>query len=122
MKKYSKEDYALAVEVRRQESLQTQHSRVKDRLNRLYDDKYDGGVAEEVFISKELEYKTLLLDLASQIAEAQKINPNFYEDGVKTLELTNLLYPQYVRANHEEKAIVLKKLASNYALFDVTIT
>ena len=106
----------------RLKSLQTQHSKVKDRLNRLYDDKYDGGVAEEVFISKELEYKTLLLDLASQIAEAQKINPNFYEDGVKTLELTNLLYPQYVRANHEEKAIVLKKLASNYTLFDVTIT
>ncbi len=55
------------------------------------------------------------------MADAQSINPDFYEYGYKTLELSNKLYFQYVRASSEEKAKILKYIASNYVLNGVSL-
>ncbi len=106
----------------RLKSLQSQHSKVNDRLNRLYDDRFDGKVDDEVFKTKETEYKALLLEIKGEIEKAKKVNPNFYEDGLATLELPNLYISQYDKASYPNKAVILKKLASNYTLNDVTIT
>lgn len=105
----------------RLKALETQLSRVKNRLNGLYDRKFDGLLDEDIFRGKENEYKTQIIELTGDIESAKKINPNFYEDGVQTLELLTLLHSQYVRANVEEKANILKRVASNYTLNDVTI-
>ncbi|KPL00539.1 MAG: hypothetical protein AMJ91_04300 [candidate division Zixibacteria bacterium SM23_73_3] len=64
------------------------------------------------------EHKTQAIEIKSEIDETRKINPNFYEEGCKTLELSKRLYPLYVRANYEEKAKILSFIASNYALLD----
>ena len=50
-----------------------------------------------------------------------KINPNFYEDDCKTLELSKRLYPLYIRANYEEKAKILAFVTSNHILLDSTL-
>ncbi len=102
-------------------TLQTQHTKVSHRLNKLFDDRLDGKVADETFArAKEVEYVTELNDLKYKIEEAKKRNPNFYETGVKTLELINLLYSQYLMADPHEKAVILKRIASNYTLNDAT--
>ena len=59
-------------------------------------------------------------DLKYRIDAAKKQNPNFLENGIKALELINLLYSQYLAADVHEKAVILKKLASNYTLNDAT--
>ncbi len=101
--------------------LQSEHDRVNTRLSKLYDLKLDGGIADEMFASKEKEYQTELMTLKSQIDSIEKVNPNFYEDGCKILELCNSLPKLYVKANHQEKGHLLKLLASNYRLTDVNI-
>ena len=103
-------------------ALETQLGRIKTRLNNLYDSKFDKAIDEDVFQEKESEYKTQLIEVKAQLEEAKKMNPNFYEDGIQTLELMKLLHSEYVRGNLDEKANILKRIASNYQLNDVTIT
>ncbi|GAX60916.1 site-specific recombinase, DNA invertase Pin homolog [Candidatus Scalindua japonica] len=111
----------LKLQENRYNSLLSQHDKTNKRLSRLYDAKFDGELDEGVFKAKEEEYKSQLIEIKSQIDNVQSINPNFYESGNKTLELFNKLYFQYVRANYEEKATILKFVASNYVLNDVSL-
>lgn len=103
-------------------SLQSQYDKTNNRLNSLFDMRLDKEVNEETFKAKENEYNTQLIEIKAQIASAKTVNPNFYEDGCRTLELSNRLYSMYVKANYEEKAKILKAVASNYTIHDVTIT
>ncbi|MBF0595427.1 MAG: hypothetical protein HQL22_10750 [Candidatus Omnitrophica bacterium] len=81
----------------------------------------DGKIIDETFArTKETEYVSEINDLKYQIEAVKKRNPNFYENGVNALELMNLVYSQYVAANDHEKAVILKKLASNCRLNNVT--
>ena len=63
-----------------------------------------------------------LLEIKAQIIKAENINPNFYEDGSKILELCNRLPLLYEQADHTGRAKILKLLASNYTINDVSIT
>ncbi len=74
-----------------------------------------------MFRVKEEEYKGQLIEIKSQLSTVQSLDSDSYEYGYKTLELSNKLYSQYVRANHEEKAKILKHIASNYVLNDVSL-
>ena len=111
----------LKLQENRSNSLQNQYDKTNKRLSRLYDDKYDGALDEGIFKVKEEEYKGKLIEIKSQINNVQSFDHNFYEYGYRTLELSNELYFQYVRANHEEKANILKYIASNYVLNDVSL-
>jgi len=62
-----------------------------------------------------------LIEIKAQIDSTKALNPNYYEDGCKTLELSNRLYSLYVKANYEDKAKILKAVASNYTLIDVSL-
>jgi len=70
---------------------------------------------------KENEYKSQLIDIESTIKQSQKIKPNFFEDGCKILELSNRLFPLYSRSDAEDKARILRLIASNYSLDELTI-
>ena len=71
--------------------LNKQYERTNSRLSKLYDFKIDGDIGEIDFKSKENEYKTELIAIKAQIDNAKAINPNFYEDGCKTLELAKTI-------------------------------
>ena len=102
-------------------SLQKSYDKVNERLSRLYDAKFDKEINEDVFKSKESEYKCQLFEIKSQIDNAKAINPNFYEDGCKIFELSNRLYSLYVKADYQEKGKILRLVASNYILNDLSI-
>jgi len=102
-------------------ALQNQYDKTNNRLNSLFDMRLDREVNDETFKIKENEYNTQLIEIKTQITSAKAVNPNFYEDGCKTFELSNRLYSMYVKANYEEKAKILKAVASNYTITDVTI-
>ena len=90
-------------------------------MSRLYDARFDGETDESIFKAKVEEYKGQLIEIKSQINNVQSFDPDFYEYGYRTFELSNKLYFQYVRANHEEKVKMLKYIASNYVLNDVSL-
>lgn len=101
--------------------LQTEYDKVNARLSKLYDSKFDGEIPEDIFKSKENEYNGKLIEIKSFLEKCGKINPRFFEDAEQILELSKSLYPLYVKANHPEKAHLLKRISSNYLLNNVTI-
>ena len=111
----------LRLQENRLDSLKNQYEKIDSRLSRLYDSKFDGEINEDIFKAKESEYRTQLIEVRSQIDTAKRINPNFYEDGCRTLELSKRLYPLYLRVNYEEKAKILAFVASNYILLDLSL-
>ena len=112
-------------EIRLQEqklnTLKKQYEIIKNRLSKLYDAKFDNQIPEDTFKLKEREYNSQLREIDSQIQSLQTKNPNSYENLIRTLELSKCLYPQYVRAIPEKKAKMLKLVASNYTLSNVSI-
>jgi len=111
----------LQTQENRLSSLKTQQGKVSSRLSRLFDLRLDKEIDEEAFKAKENELKTQAVEIKTQIDAAGAMNPNFYEDGVKTLELCKLLYSEYHAANYEGKAQILKRIASNFTLSDATL-
>lgn len=103
-------------------SLQSQRERIGRRLSSLYDLKIDGNIDEDTFRSKEREYRSHLTDFDIAIEQGQGINQKFYEDGCSILELSNRLYPLYLRSDVEDKARILRLIASNYSLSGQTIS
>ena len=102
-------------------ALLSQKDRVEKRISNLYDMKLDGNIDDHIFRFKENELKGQLIDINSTIEHSQNINPNFFEDGCKILELSNRLFPLYLRSDSTDKARILRLIASNYLLDGVTI-
>ncbi len=97
-------------------------AKVSQRLSRLYDARLDGEITDaEAFKAKEAEYKAGLAEIKAQIRTLEHTNPAFYEDASKILELSKQLFPLFIRSNLDQKAKILKLLASNYILNDLSI-
>ena len=90
-------------------------------MSRLYDARFDGETDESIFKAKVEEYKGQLIEIKSQINNVQSFDPDVYEYGYRTFELSNKLYFQYVKANYTEKTKILKFVASNYVLDNVSL-
>ena len=91
------------------------------RLARLYDAKFDGdSIDEEIFKIKENKYKASIAEIKAQIRTLGDGNPNFYQDACRTLELSKRLFPLFLESSYEEKASILKLLASNYSLVNAS--
>ena len=102
-------------------AIKNQRDKIKNRLSKLYDSKFDGELSDDIFSAKEVEYKNQLTEIESQMGGLQVTDCDFNEFGHKTFELSEMLYSQYIRANCEDKAKILKFIASNYTLNDVSL-
>ena len=60
--------------------------------------------------------------MLEKIEQSSKVNLNYYEDGCKILELSNRLFPLYLRLDSDDKARILRLIASNYLLEGATIS
>jgi hypothetical protein len=102
--------------------LLSQKARIERRLSGLYDLRIDGGIDDDMFKAKENEYTSQLIDTDLAIEHGQSINSRFYEDGCRILELSNRLFPLYLRSDTMDKARILRLIASNYVLNGQTIS
>jgi len=123
LRKALREDSKSSIELqeKRLNALKTQHEKVNNRLSRLYDAKFDNELPKNVFVAKEKEYQSQLIEIKANMEGLKRSNPNYYEDGCRALELCNRLYPLYVKADDQEKAKLANLVASNYTLSDVSL-
>jgi hypothetical protein len=70
--------------------------------------------------SKRAKTKPRIANIKAQIRTLGDGNPNFYQDACRTLELSKRLFPLFLESSYEEKASILKLLASNYALVNAS--
>jgi site-specific DNA recombinase len=109
------------IQEKRLQTLESQYEKVNNRLSRLLDSKLDGEIDGEIYKVKETEYKSQLVKIKTQIESMKRINPNYFRDAQEILELSKRLYPLYLKANYSEKAKILKFVASNYTLLNVSL-
>ena len=100
------------------ENLQKQYAKYNNRLDRLYEDKLDGIITKDFFKEKNNLWTKEQQDIFSLIEKHKKANANYFEQGIKILELTQKLYSAYLQENSKEKAQLVNLLLSNCTLND----
>ncbi len=68
--------------------LEAEHSKIQNRLDKLYEDQLDGFIEPAFFERKAQEWRQSQKRLTDQIAEHQGANHNYFQDGVRLLELS----------------------------------
>ena len=103
------------------ETARAEHTKLKERLNKLYDDKLDGIITEGFWKEKSQEYERRIASLATVIKQNGSSTYPYYENAIRILELSNHLKYLYVRENPQGKGKILKTIASNYTLNNATL-
>jgi len=100
------------------ENLQKQYTKYKNRLDKLYEDKLDGIITKEFFEEKNKLWSKEQLDILTMIEKHKNANANYFDQGIKILELTQKLYSVYFQKNSKEKGQLVNLLLSNCTLND----
>ncbi len=95
-----------------------EHAMLKNRLDKMYEDKLDGRVSDEFYDSKYAEYKNRLDDLAERIASHNKADIGYYDFGRKILELAKNAGKLFDQANPAEKRELMQFVLSNSTIKD----
>ena len=103
-------------------ALNHQKAMLEDRLSRLYDHLCDGRLTPDVFGQKESEYRDELAKVVENLKGCEPERMVALSEVEETLELANRLYPTYMGFDAEQKAQMLRLLASNYTLDGATIS
>ncbi len=114
-------EISTRLQTKRMEVLKYEYDKVKTRLSRLYDTKFDGEIDGEIFEIKKMEYNNHLAEIRQQLEKPEDLNPLGYENGIKILEISKRLYSLYVREDDAGKVKILNLVASNYTLNDVSV-
>jgi len=99
-------------------SLQEQYNKLQRRLDRIYIDKLDEVVTTEFYQEKTNEWKNEQNSILVNINKHKDANTNYFEKGIKILELTQKAYSTYLEQNNTGKRNLLNILLSNCTLND----
>jgi site-specific DNA recombinase len=94
-------------------SLNSQKEKAKKRLDQAYVDKLDGNITEEFWKMKSGEWINEIENVSIKLNAHEHSNINYYEDGVKILELSKKAYSLYKSATAQEKRKLLNLVLSN---------
>jgi site-specific DNA recombinase len=102
--------------------LQVEHTKIQNRLDKLYEDRLDGFIEPSFFERKTNEWRQTQRRLADQIAEHEDANHDYFKDGVRLLELSKKAYFLFKKQNQSEKRKLLDFACSNSTWKDRTLT
>ena len=91
------------------------------RLDRLYDTLCDGVIGQEAFATKEKQYRAELTRIECELSSSRRGEATELQNGLDILELANHLHDHYVSLNLENRAKMLRILASNYYVHGATV-
>lgn len=100
------------------ESLLADKTRLKKRLDRMYEDRLDGKVTEAFYDEKRREYETKIDELDAKIAKHDRADVDYYDFGLRILELAKNAQKLFEAATPSEKQELLRFLLSNSTLKD----
>lgn len=90
--------------------------KIKNRLDKMYEDRLDGRITEDYYDQKFVEYTDKMNKLDAEIAKHDRADINYYEFGLRTLELARNAEKLLHSATREEKQEFLHYLLSNSTL------
>ena len=87
-------------------------SKLENRLSVIYEDKIDGHISTEQWEKLHQKYTGEIEVIRRQLDRHMTANIDYYETGVKILELAKGAYSQYVSQNNDEKRKLLNFVVS----------
>jgi len=99
-------------------SLQEQYNKLQHRLDKIYIDKLDEIVTTEFYQEKTNEWKDEQSKILVNIERHKDANTNYFEQGIRILELAQKAYSAYLEQNNTGKRNLLNILLSNCTLND----
>ncbi|MBI4248874.1 MAG: recombinase family protein, partial [Elusimicrobia bacterium] len=81
-----------------------------------YNDKLDGVISEDFWLSKAKEWRGAQEQVRSAIAAHEKSNQGYFERGIELLRLASRAYDLYRVRNLPEKRALLNVLVSNFSV------
>jgi len=102
--------------------LQAEQTRLQTRLDKLYEDRVDGFIEPAFFERKTREWREAQARIAKQITNYENANYNYFEDGVRLLELSKKAYFLFKKQNPHEKRRLLNFVCSNSTWKDRSLT
>ena len=99
-------------------SLQAQYNKLQHRLDKIYIDKLDEIVTTEYYQEKTNEWKDEQSKILNNIERHKEANTNYFEQGLRILELVQKAYSAYLEQDNAGKRSLLNILLSNCTLND----
>lgn len=93
--------------------LQKDYDILEDRTSKMYDDKLDGLISEELYLKKVKEYKVKQRDILIQIEDHTNADENFYITAPKILNLANRALEIFESSEVKEKRALVNLLLQN---------
>lgn len=99
---------------KRKLEINSQLTKLNNRLLALYDDKIDGLISDDIYIKKRDTWQNQIEDLTIELAAISKTQTEIFKRIENMLELCKDLTGAYLRHTDEKKHILLKMLCSNF--------
>jgi len=97
-------------------SLQEQYNKLQHRLDKIYIDKLDEVITTDFYQEKANEWKNEQSKMLINIEKHKDANTNYFEQGIRILELAQKLYSAYLKQNNTGKRNLLNIVLSNCTL------
>ncbi|MCJ7656730.1 MAG: recombinase family protein, partial [Candidatus Atribacteria bacterium] len=97
-------------------SLQEQYNKLQHRLDKIYIDKLDEVVTTSFYQEKTNEWKDEQNNILINLQKHKDANTNYFEQGIKILELSQKAYSSYLKQDNTGKRNLLNILLSNCTL------
>lgn len=98
----------------RKKQVDTQITRLKNKINQLYEDKLDGIITPEFYLEKRKKYEYQMEDLTIEYTALSKTNQELIKRYEKVFELCERLTEYYFQLSHIKKQEFLKIFCSNF--------
>ena len=102
------------------ENLAAERMTLKTRLDKMYEDRLDEKISEERYNQLSDKWNARLEEIDKQMSKQDKADANYYDFGVKILELGRNAENLYKSAKPEQKRHLMQYLLSNSVLVDQT--
>ncbi|MBI1973969.1 recombinase zinc beta ribbon domain-containing protein, partial [Candidatus Micrarchaeota archaeon] len=98
--------------------LQARYRLLQERLDRAYEDKLDGKIAEDLWERKSAAWQSELAQVRLDLANFESANKLYVDEALRIFELAQKAHPIWVRSNSQEKRRLLVFASSNCTLVD----
>ena len=87
--------------------------KIQDRLNKAYEDKLDGNITESFWQQKFKEWTEERQSLTRELSYQQNRNKNYFEKGMKVLELASKAHNIYLNQGKEGRQKLIRFILQN---------
>ncbi len=102
-------------------SLKTEHDKYEARIKKMYEDKLDGRITDEMYDSFLKEYKEKQADVLDQMKDHSDADEHFYITANTTLNIAKRAKEIFISSEVEEKRQFLGFLLQNCVLNEKTL-